>query len=112
MLLCIKSHNFSTYVSFGEEKSKRLYQYHKIIQANKRMKASSFLIVTIIFGVVVENIVTRYLLLNLDQEKKDGNITGKIKCILFHDHINSNWTKFNDLLKYQTFFITYSKIED
>ena len=52
------------------------------------MKASSSFIVTVILGIAIENIVARYLLLNLDQLKKDSNITGKIICIIIHDRIN------------------------
>ena len=60
----------------------------KIKSKNEKMKTASFFIVAVILGIMIEKIVARYLLLNLDQVQKDSNITGKMICIIIHDCVN------------------------
>ena len=56
------------------------------------MKTSSFFIVAVIVGILIESIIARYDVLNLNQQKK--NITGKITNKTIHDCINFTCLRF------------------
>ena len=58
------------------------------------MKTSSFFIVAVIVGILIESIIARYDVLNLNQQKK--NITGKITSKTIHDCINFSCLRFGE----------------